>query len=250
MKWLWLLRIFQAAALAAAASTVYLTEMEIQGVVTVGTLHLAAFFLTALVCHGAMAADRPASKHLTEYFLWMSAGGVVGGLLCPLLAPQVFNSVMEYPLMLVAACLLAPPPAGRFAGLWRWSGAAMAVAVATILVVCPMRDEREDVLCSARSFFGVLRVLKDTYQRDGQTFECHTLLHGTTVHGTQSCQPDNALDPWTYFDATGPVGSVFEMLNDRKAISQRRPHRRCGPGNRYGRRLRPAGAVAHLLRDR
>ena len=87
LKWLWLVRIFQAAGLAAAMSTVYLSSLDLsvmktKVIVCVGALHLAAFFLTALVCHGAMAADRPASKHLTEYYLWMLAGGVAGGLIC------------------------------------------------------------------------------------------------------------------------------------------------------------------------
>jgi uncharacterized membrane protein YhaH (DUF805 family)/spermidine synthase len=108
LKYLWLLRILQAVALTGAACTVYVTAMETKVIVGIGALHLAAFFLTALVCHGAMAADRPASEHLTEFYLWMSAGGVVGGLLCALVAPLVFNTVMEYPLMLVAACLLGP----------------------------------------------------------------------------------------------------------------------------------------------
>ncbi len=82
LKWLWLLRVFQAAGLVASVATVFLGGLGTQAVLTVGALHLATFFLTALVCHGAMAADRPASEHLTEYYLWMSAGGVVGGLLC------------------------------------------------------------------------------------------------------------------------------------------------------------------------
>src|SRR5262249_60950328 len=42
-------------------------------------LHLAAFFWGALVCHGELARDRPSTSHLTEYYLWMSAGGVLGG---------------------------------------------------------------------------------------------------------------------------------------------------------------------------
>ncbi len=82
LKWFWLIRVFQAAGLAAVAGTVYLGGLSTKEVVSVGALHLATFFLTALVCHGAMAADRPASEHLTEFYLWMSAGGVVGGLLC------------------------------------------------------------------------------------------------------------------------------------------------------------------------
>src|SRR5262249_35680363 len=71
-------------------------------------LHLAALFVVAMVCHGELARDRPDPEHLTEYFLWMSLGGVAGGLFNALLAPLVFNSLAEYPLALVAACLLLP----------------------------------------------------------------------------------------------------------------------------------------------
>jgi hypothetical protein len=112
VKWLWVIRIFQAAGLVAAAGTVYLSGLATEGILGVGALHLTAFFLTAIICHGMLAADRPASAHLTEYFLWMSAGGVLGGLACALVAPLVFSSVVEYPLMLVVACLLGP--------CWRW----------------------------------------------------------------------------------------------------------------------------------
>ena len=149
LKWLWLLRIFQAAGLAAAAATVYIDRAGNQpGIVGIGGLHLAAFFLTALVCHGAMAADRPASEHLTEYYLWMSAGGVAGGLLCALLAPLVFNSVMEYPLMLVAACLLRPRRSSRYERFWRWSDLADADARLRLRLCClswqtPCRHGRE-----------------------------------------------------------------------------------------------------------
>src|SRR5207244_3534447 len=41
-------------------------------------LHLATFFIVAMVCHGALAQDRPAARHLTEFYLWMSIGGVLG----------------------------------------------------------------------------------------------------------------------------------------------------------------------------
>ena len=69
-------------------------------------LHLLVFFVTTMVCHGAIARDRPAPAHLTEFYLWMSAGGVLGGLFNALLAPLLFTSVVEYPLVLVLACLL------------------------------------------------------------------------------------------------------------------------------------------------
>lgn len=76
-------------------------------------VHLLAFFVTALVCHGELAKSRPATHHLTQFYLLVSAGGVVGGIFNALIAPVVFHDLFEYPLMLVAACLLRPtPPAG------------------------------------------------------------------------------------------------------------------------------------------
>jgi hypothetical protein len=71
-------------------------------------LHLGVFFIAAMACHGAIARDRPATAHLTEFYLWMSAGGVLGGMFNALLAPHLFNSVAEYPLVLVLACLIQP----------------------------------------------------------------------------------------------------------------------------------------------
>jgi hypothetical protein len=76
-------------------------------------IHLEAFFIVAMVCHGELAARRPAASHLTEFYLWMSVGGVLGGLFNALLAPALFDSVMEYPLMVVLAALLRPWRAGR-----------------------------------------------------------------------------------------------------------------------------------------
>ena len=72
--------------------------------------HLLTFLVAALVCHGELARDRPAAARLTEYYLWMSAGGVLGGAFTALLAPLLVRSVAEYPLMLVAACLVARRP--------------------------------------------------------------------------------------------------------------------------------------------
>ncbi len=71
-------------------------------------LHLLAFFVTAMVCHGELARSRPATHQLTEFYLYLSIGGVLGGIFNALVAPMVFNRVAEYPLILVLACLLRP----------------------------------------------------------------------------------------------------------------------------------------------
>jgi hypothetical protein len=74
-------------------------------------IHLLTFFFAAMVCHGELARRRPDSRYLTEFYLSMSVGGVLGGLFNALLAPLVFTTVLEYPIALVLACALRPVPA-------------------------------------------------------------------------------------------------------------------------------------------
>lgn len=71
-------------------------------------LHLGAFFVFAMACHGELAERRPAAERVTEFYLWLAVGGVLGGIFNGLLAPHLFNAVVEYPLMLAAAALLRP----------------------------------------------------------------------------------------------------------------------------------------------
>ncbi len=71
-------------------------------------LHLGCFFAVAMVCHGELARRRPPTAQLTEFYFFLSIGGVLGGAFNALLAPLIFSSVWEYPLALIAACLVKP----------------------------------------------------------------------------------------------------------------------------------------------
>ncbi|WP_027183858.1 spermidine synthase [Desulfovibrio inopinatus] len=82
-----------------------------QGFITTWWLfpvHIIAFFVTTMVCHQELARLRPHASRLTEFYLVMSIGGVLGGIFNALIAPVVFDTLAEYPLMLVAACFLRP----------------------------------------------------------------------------------------------------------------------------------------------
>ena len=76
----------------------------------VASLHLVCFFAAALLCHGELAATRPAASQLTGFYLTLSAGGVVGGLFNALLAPLLFTrlGLVEYPLVVVLVALVRP----------------------------------------------------------------------------------------------------------------------------------------------
>lgn len=67
-------------------------------------LHLALFFFTAWMCHAILASKRPEPGHLTEFYLLMSLGGALGGFFNAIIAPQIFTSSLEYPLILAVAC--------------------------------------------------------------------------------------------------------------------------------------------------
>jgi len=70
--------------------------------------HAFLFFVTALVCHQTLAGGRPGADRATEFYLWVAAGGALGGLFNVLVAPRLFTSLVEYPLGLVLAALLRP----------------------------------------------------------------------------------------------------------------------------------------------
>ncbi len=80
----------------------------IKNVIGIIGLHCGVFFVNALVCHGELARRRPAARHLTIFYFWMAAGGMIGGIAAGLVAPHVFNWVAEYPILIVLAALCRP----------------------------------------------------------------------------------------------------------------------------------------------
>ena len=81
------------------------------GTMLVALAALAMLFIVATALHGYLYYLRPASQHLTLFYLIMSAGGVLGGLFAALIAPLIFDWAYEHPLLVLAAALLLPLPA-------------------------------------------------------------------------------------------------------------------------------------------
>ena len=81
-------------------------------------VHFVNFFLTALVCHLALVARRPDASRLTEFYLCLSIGGVIGGAFNAFVAPVAFSSNIEYPAVLALSVLARPWGLGRRAAAW------------------------------------------------------------------------------------------------------------------------------------
>lgn len=115
--------------------SVVLLARAAEPLAAVAAVHLGAFAVVALLCHGELAALKPPPDQLTGFYLWVAAGGVVGGLFNALLAPLLFSAMgnVEYPLALVLAALVRPPkknPDARF----HWSDWVAPLALLAVTV--------------------------------------------------------------------------------------------------------------------
>ena len=98
-------------------------------------VHLLTFFVSALLCHGALYIRRPNADHLTGFYLWMSFGGALGGAFAALIAPHVFKSVAEYPILIVATFIARPGLLD--AGLETWKREAVPVLALGAALLAP-----------------------------------------------------------------------------------------------------------------
>ncbi|HEY2707245.1 MAG TPA: fused MFS/spermidine synthase [Caulobacteraceae bacterium] len=148
--------ILQAAA--AALCALYMNFWKINFLEAL-SVQLAAFFFSALICHQALAARRPGPARLTEFYLWLSAGGVVGGAFNAFAAPLIFSSPVEYPAVLVLACLMRPWGKGALRW-WEWSVLGVGLATAVVAVVShtptPAWMSPQEADAHRNNFVGVL----------------------------------------------------------------------------------------------
>jgi 4-amino-4-deoxy-L-arabinose transferase-like glycosyltransferase len=163
-------------------------------------IHLVGFFVAAMVCHGELVARRPDTSRLTEFYLVMSFGGILGGAFTTLLAPILFTRVLEYPI-LVCAAVVAMPEARALIRRRR-----LIVVPAVVAAIVALWAVDRNVIHRERSFFGVLTILADVDNR------YKVLLHGTTIHGAQRlddhAEAGGRPEPLTYYTAEGPMAST------------------------------------------
>ena len=199
-----------------------------------GLAHLLIFVLAALYCHGALARLRPPAADLTRFYLLISTGGLVGGLLVALVAPLVFVDVYEHPIAfaLVAALVPAATPhlsRGRLivaavalvavvAGLsfvltegfgresWLWMGAlALAALCAPVLGI--LRTQPVLLAGALLTVFLAPAAISGSSNGDivrersffgvyriGESDGVRTFRHGTTLHGAEWRRPDGSIE--------------------------------------------------------
>ena len=210
-------------------------------------LHLLVFFVIALMCHGELVRRRPGVESLTEFYLFLSLGGVIGGAFIALCVPVLFNTVFEYPLSLILAAALLPSASPRA----NWGDVILALVMLAVLVggkivvsglgwqphtfVVPGTCAVFALLVFARQArplgfalcVGVLLVSSayaltssEVLWRGRSFFGVYrisesgdppnrSLVHGTTNHGGQLMAANGDISPTAYYTTSSPVTEVL-----------------------------------------
>ncbi len=186
-------------------------------------LHLVVLLGLCLAAHGELYRVRPASHHLTRYYLIVAAGGWAGGTFASILAPFLFDRLYEYPaaiVLLVTAFAVARAPrlggilAGRrprLEGLVRVPVASAAVGLSAVLLMPAPGGEQAVVL---RNPYGLYRIGIRHHPATGAepAIDERYLLHNGTIHGGQLLVEGGGRLPIGYYHPASGVADAMAVL--------------------------------------
>jgi hypothetical protein len=169
--------------------------------------YLFILFVICMVCHGELARSKPAPSQLTSFYLMVSLGGVLGGILVSLVATRVFNGYWEFHICLLAcgAFALGAQLAGRSSllstGIW-WK-VPVIVALLALAGNDLYRTARQQAAgrLRMRNFFG----LKQVYDDGGIRY----LQNGSIVHGMQYLDPARRTETLAYYSPHSAIAKLF-----------------------------------------
>lgn len=179
-------------------------------------------FTCCMVCHGELARLKPDPKYLTHFYLMMSAGGALGGLIVGLLAPHLMNALYEMPLSLVACAVLITYVLRQDPELpWirRWPGVIASCVITLALAGYVGWQIRQMVSGSrllVRNFYGGLKV-RDSGAA-GSLEETRTLTHGTINHGEEYLNIARRHLPTTYYGPNTGIGIAIREKQKAGAV--------------------------------
>ncbi len=202
-----------AAGIGCLAVLYVLGQGSMTGIFTQVVVYFATMFCICMVCHGELVSLKPHPRHLTTYYLTISAGGAGGGLFVCLACPFLFASYYELQLGLLAFALLsmkllmlrAPNAAAAPPSLTRGWGTVIVLGVA-MAVLSQVDRFAEGAIAVSRNFYGVLKVeARETTHGE----QVKDMVHGRIVHGTQFQADDRRLVPTSYYGESTGIGRLL-----------------------------------------
>lgn len=176
-------------------------------------------FFVCMVCHGELYASRPSNKYLTTFYLSMSFGGALGGLMIGLVAPNIFRGFYEYQLGILCSIIVFLGTYLRMNPVWKnevkastkWMlGLSLPVC---LLIWFTFNGVSKESIYAVRNFYGVLNVMIGPDLENQR--QVKKLVHGRIVHGTQFLEEGMEMVPTTYYSESSGVGHALNSLKDR-----------------------------------
>jgi hypothetical protein len=179
-----------------------------------------SLFAACMVCHGELAARKPAPRHLTSFYVMLSVGGALGGLFVGIVAPYLFISYFELPAALIFCGILAwlvavdEPELNWKESLLSVSSLSLLLGVIglSVFLVRSMGDAVQGYRVVQRNFYGTLRVRE--YKPSNEMDWYRTLLHGSINHGEQWMHPERRRELLTYYCETTGIGRAMRLRKD------------------------------------
>ncbi|MBZ5591516.1 MAG: fused MFS/spermidine synthase [Acidobacteriia bacterium] len=181
-------------------------------------------FVCTMVCHGELARLKPSHGHLTSFYLMISIGGALGGVLVGLVAPHFFSGYFELPIAMVwcAVMIVLAVRPGRsgidhrlFAKIVWIGSIGCALALATCLGY-EIHQFRTGSLLLVRNFYGALRV---NDEGDGvEEAKIRKLTHGTINHGEEFLDAGRHMQPTTYYGYKTGIGLAIQEAQVRLGL--------------------------------
>ena len=223
------------------------SESMVNRLLTQVAFHSCLVFCASMFCHGELARLRPSPRYLTGYFLAISAGGAVGGLLVGLAAPNFLKEYTELGYAMLILWVLgmivlwtdekSPVREGRHYWTWAVLGS-LTVTMAAVLFF-PLPEFGMKRLTTRRNFYGVLKVSEVRELDEPENCLRHVLVHGRIEHGVQFLDPSRRYTPVYYYAFATPVGPA--VTNSRRSdgvdlgvvgLGTGTMATYCGPGDR------------------
>ena len=171
-------------------------------------MYLLGLFACCMFCHGELAHIKPAPRHLTRYYLMISVGGAVGGLLVGFGAPYLLNGYFELAIGLTGCALLLAYRTYRLAW-WALVGSAAVVGATAWGGGKAIDHQMANSRLMMRNFYSVIKV-----RDNDEPTPFRSLVHGGIMHGGQLMDPQYRLRPSSYFGINSGYGRMFSSLPD------------------------------------
>ena len=214
-----------------------------------------AIFFGCMVCHGELTRLKPGPERLTEFYLYLSAGGALGGVFVNLVAPRLFTTYQEWPWSLLLCLLVALVALGRVGLGIQKSGKSQRLAKCYLLGMIALLSlpvvvagvgvhyhrtvepgisrlasvrkvggeflnfwgfrDAERVF-RLRNFYGCISIEDFPDEELGANFR--QLYHGSIAHGTQWMHPQWRLKPLSYYGLQSGIGQALDYVKNQQNV--------------------------------